>query len=455
MTFKNTTKSRAIIGLATFGWSVAAIAAPGFGSAQGQNQDEVSVAQPVPPVDASHSLNYDYVHLGWVVNSNLDPDSGGDRDGNGLDIRASHALGKYFFIQGSSVTPDYRDSGNDIAIADWIQTGPGVHLPLLQGNYPLDIWGQVSYNRLGIQGLASTGYGLAGGLRFAPTPRIELNASVRYANTEGNLAGADIDIDPLIYKIEALYFASPRIGLTAGYRGGTYDVDGPGTRQDVDLSQFTVGLRYNYGVESKHLPALPKDAPTPYNYAQISYIVNGEIDPDGAPSIDNDGGFGLEASALLGDNIFVRGTALTVKYDLNGVNTDAALSDMAFIGPGLRYGHALGPVHADLYGQATYDRLAIGGAVADGYGGELGARFLLAPGIELDGWYRAGVAQFGGGNNADPRLYGARLIVSAPNHGRWSQLALVFDYMGGQINFDSPAADMDIKTLAVGLRGTF
>lgn len=456
-----TLKIKTLVGFVVLVWSAYAWSAPGLGAENAQpdvdaTDSKVAVVSPEVQPSPARGFSYDYLHLGWVVNSRIKI-GGNHRYGDGLDFRASYAIGDYFFIQGSSLTPDYRDSALDVTFGDWIQAGPGVHIPLIQGNYPLDIWGQVSYNRLGTQGLATTGFGLAGGLRFAPTPRLELAASVRYANTDGDALGANIDVDPLIYKIEALYYASPRIGLTVGYRGGTYDVDGAGLNQDVDISQFTVGLRYNYAVESDDLPPLPEDAPTPYNYAQVSYVVDGEVSGSGS-DIDNDGGFGIEASALLSDFIFVRGSALTLDYDLNGVGTDAVLSDMAFIGPGMRYGHAIGPIHADIYGQVTYDRLVVADTVADGYGGEVGARFLLVPGIEFDAWYRAGVTQFSGNNNADPLLYGLRLILSVPNQGKWSNVALVVDYMDGKVKFDQPVLgkdNVDISALSVGLRATF
>lgn len=457
-----TLKTKTLVCLAVLLWSVSAWSAPGLSVENVRadadiTQSQVSMASPEIQASSPSAFSYDYLHLGWVVDSRIEVNNK-NRHGDGLDFRAAYGIGDYFFIQTSNLTPDYRDNGLDVTFGDWMQAGPGVRLSLLRGRHPLDVWGQFSYNRIGTQGVASTGYGLAGGLRFAPTPRLELAAAVRYAKTDGKALGTNIDVDPLIYTLEALYYASPRIGLAIGYRGGRYDVDGPGLSQDLDLSQFTVGLRYNYGMVSKDLPPLPQDAPTSYNYAQISYVVGGEVSAVG-PDINNDGGFGIEASALLSDLIFVRASALTLDYDAPGAGTDAVLSDMAFIGPGLRYGRTLGPVHVDVYGQAAYARLVVADTVADGYGGEVGARLLLFPGVEFDAWYRRGETQFNDKNNdADPRLYGLRLILNLAEQGKWSKIALVVDYMDGKIKFDQPilgAKNVDVNALSVGLRAVF
>ncbi len=117
---------------------------------------------------------------------------------------------------------------------------------------------------------------------------------MRYADTQADAGGANVDITPLIYDVTALYHVSPRLALTAGYRGGEIEIETGGTEQDADLSQFTLGLRYNYGVESEDLPVLPDNPPTSYNYAQVSYVVAGEASGGGA-DINNQGGLGLEA----------------------------------------------------------------------------------------------------------------------------------------------------------------
>ncbi len=137
----------------------AGIAVPPSNTADTQNKS----AAPAPD-----GFSYDYFQMGYIVNSELEDDNGDDIDGNGLDIQFSKSLGDYVFINGASMTPDYRLDATDQAFSDWIHAGPGVNLPILRGNFPLDIWGQVSYDRIGCQGLAATGYGLAAGLRFSP-----------------------------------------------------------------------------------------------------------------------------------------------------------------------------------------------------------------------------------------------------------------------------------------------
>lgn len=460
----------ALAGAAVLGWTGFALAAPdsvdpgpypGTADTNIPSPENKSAAQtdveraPVPT--APDNFSYDYFQMGWIVNSEYDIDNGDKLDGNGLDIAFSKSFGDYVFVHGASMTPDYRVGPTDVTLSDWVFAGPGVNLPLLRGNFPLDIWGQVSYDRIGLQGLAATGYGLATGLRFAPLPRLELNASVRYADTQGDLAGSSIDVTPLIYDLTALYHVSPRLALTAGYRGGEIEIEDAGVNQDADLSQFSLGLRYQYGVENENLPALPDNPPTSYSYAQASYVVAGEASAGGT-DIDNNGGLGLEASALLAENVFVRGTVRSIDYDPAG--SDVVLSDTASIGPGVRTGYAIGPSsHIDLYGQITYERLVIADAVADGYGGELGARSQIIPGVEFNAWYRYARTEFSNSqNDADPQFYGVRLILSLPNQQAWSNYALVVDYMDGFVDLDQPlngSDELDVNALSVGIRADF
>lgn len=450
----------AITSTALLGWAGSALASPAVSQAAIGGLDISKARKSIThrgPVKSD--FNYDYFQVGYIINSNLEDDSGDEVDGNGLDLEVTRSVGDNFFVRVASMTPDYRFNGLDQTFGDWSQVAAGAYLPLLhtrQHGYPLDVWAQVSYDRIGLQGLATTGYGLAAGLRFAPFKRLELNGAVRYADTSGDLGGSDIDLSPLIFSLDAVYHLSPRIAMTATYRGGEFEVDAGTPQSDAELSQFSLGLRYFYGVETDDLPALPVDPPTSYNYVQASYVVDGDISAGGG-DIDTGGGIGLEASALFADNIFLRGVFSTVDYDA-GAN-DAVLSDMAFIGPGVRYGRAFGEIHADVYGQLAYDRLVIGGLVADGYGGEVGTRVKLLPGVEFNAWYRYSRTEFDDNNaDADPQLYGARLLLSLPNQAALSRYALVIDYRDGEIELDQAiagGADLDVSALSVGLRARF
>ncbi len=162
---------------------------------------------------------------------------------------------------------------------------------------------------------------------------------------------------------------------------------------------------------------------------------------------------------MLADNVFVRGTLRTIDYDTDAPDADVVLSDTASIGPDLRYGHALGPAHLDVCGQITYERLVIAQNVADGYGGEVGARARIIPGVSFNAWYRYARTEFSNSqNDADPRFYGLRLILSVPNRQPWSNYALVIDYMDGQIDLDQAingTDEPDVNALSLGLRANF
>lgn len=123
-------------------------------------------------------------------------------------------------------------------------------------------------------------------------------------------------------------------------------------------------------------------APLAYDYVDLSYVVNTEL--ESASGIDGDG-YGIEASVGLGDYFYVAGEATGRDLDVSGT---IFAYDTLSIGAGAHYTFAdvYRKASLDLYGGLSYDRQSddvVGVGKLDGYGAEAGVRVGIDNFLEL------------------------------------------------------------------------
>lgn len=187
-----------------------------------------------------------------------------------------------------------------------------------------------------------------------------------------------------------------------------------------------------------------------YNYVQLDWIADGEIDGAGAGSIDYDG-FGIEGSALLHPNVFVIGQANFTDAD---TGPDIAV-DTLKVGAGLRLPVITGPGALDVYGTLTYEELDLGGATSDGWGVDAGLRWMVMPGFEVNpnvGYVDYGKLD-GSSTEIDGERYGIRGIFNLTDNA-----AVVLDYrtLKGDASGGGASGDIDFEDeIHVGARWNF
>jgi len=415
--------------------------------------------------DAGDDISYDYFQVGWIIDAEVEDILNDDVDGEGIALDVSKSLGDLFYVRGSSWNPTYdADTGastSDVALTDWQSVAVGLREEVLdRGSTHLDVFLQAGYDRFAALGDIATGIGFAGGLRLKVNS-FELDLHARYADAE---AGGT-DVEPLLYGLDLRYRVTPNLALSVGYAEGDAEIKNSslGIDEEPDLSMFTAGLRYYYGLPWSDSHAAPNDPVTSYNYLQFDYVVDGEVELDNgsaADAADTDRGMGLEASYLLAENLFLRAQNWTFDYDDTGSNVDMALSDMLTVGPGFRHGMAVGKSYIDAYLQATYDRISVQGLTADGYGGEAGLRWLVVPGLELNAWYREGRSEGDVGPldvDVDPSLWGVRLVMGPENAEKWDDIDFVISFTDGEADIDGGAVDEEASfdALSFGVRYSY
>lgn len=417
--------------------------------------------------DAGDDISYDYFQVGWIIDAEVEDINDEDVDGEGITLDASKSLGELFYLRGSSWAPNYDDDlvgSTEFALTDWQSVAVGLREEVLdRGSTHLDVFLQAGYDRLQVGGPLiaepATGYGLAGGLRLKVNS-FEVDLHARYADAEAG----DYDVEPLLYGLDVRYRVTPNLALSVGYAEGDAEIknSGLGIDEEPDLSMFTAGLRYYYGLPWSSSRAAPEDPVTSYNYLQFDYVVDGEVDIDDGvnDALDVDRGIGLEASYLLTSNLFLRAQNWTFDYGVAGSTTDLVLTDMLNVGPGLRYGMPVGKSYVDGYLQVTYDRMNLAGFATEGYGGEAGLRWMVLPGLEFNAWYREGRSEgdVGTGDlDVDPSLWGLRLVMGPENAEKWDDIDFVISFTDGEFDVDDGTTeeDIDFDALSFGVRYSY
>lgn len=416
-------------------------------------------------------VNYDYLQVSWIIESEVEDLGGNDFDGEGVGFDASRGLGNSYYFRASSWAPVYNDdfgatSDTEFALTDWQSVAFGYHQNVVdRGDTYLDAFLQAGYDRLQVGGPLlpepATGLGLSGGLRLQVNS-FEMDVYARYADA----SAGDVDVEPLLYGVDLRYRVTPNLAVSVGYADGEVEISQGGAAgfdEEPDLSMFTAGLRYYYGQPWTDGGSRPDDPPTSYNYLQFDYLVDGEFNVEGVPgndSVDADRGIGIDASYLLADNFFLRATNWTVDYDVPGSTSDIVLTDMLSAGPGARYGMPVGKSYVDGYLQVTYDRINTVGLTAEGYGGEAGIRYLIVPGLELNAWYREASTEgrlLAQDVEIDSELWGLRLIMGPENAEKWSDIDFVISWTDGEAEVDdgTGSQDLEFDSLTFGVRYTY
>lgn len=200
--------------------------------------------------DGPAGLDYDYLELAHVVAGDIDDSAvfggAGERSTEGYWLRGSRELTPHFFLRGDAVLLDVDTPDGGEAAADWHSVGTGARLSSTPGDRPLDLWAQVSADRIALAGEAYFGWGLTAGLRYGVADWLDFNAWYKRADADSD--GDDFEATPTAYGLELSYRASSAVALTAGYAEGEFEVAdraaGQTARGDFDL--VTVGLRLHY-----------------------------------------------------------------------------------------------------------------------------------------------------------------------------------------------------------------
>jgi len=202
---------------------------------------------------------------------------------------------------------------------------------------------------------------------------------------------------------------------------------------------------------------LAANADISYDYIQVDWIADGEI--DGAVGSADYDGFAIEGSALLHPNVFVTGKANFTDVDsgsvgLGGGSVDVSVDTLS-IGPGLRMPLATGQSALDLYGTVTYEEMDLGGLTSNGFGVDAGLRWQPMPGLEINP--NIGYVDYGEFDGTDLELdgerYGVRGIFNLTDNA-----AVVVDYRAfrGEASSGGDSGDVDFEDeIHIGARWNF
>ena len=160
------------------------------------------------------------------------------------------------FVWGDRSFGQVREEGNphDKFSADIQGLGLGLRAPLLPaqtrngaGGAGIDFVGCLSVERLELgfndaRAQQDLGYGVAGGLRAALTPQLELNTGVKYSEF-GSVANS------FKYTVGSSFNFTPELSVNLDYARNIVDLN---QRLSDDLTQldddvFTIGFRYLFG----------------------------------------------------------------------------------------------------------------------------------------------------------------------------------------------------------------
>ena len=189
-----------------------------------------------------------------------------------------------------------------------------------------------------------------------------------------------------------------------------------------------------------------------YNYIQGDYVVDGELEIEGAGSTDFDG-WNVKFSGAILPHLFIQGEH--TELDIDNISDDQDFTSLA-IGGNFSALPSNSPMQLDVFGTVSYELL--NDAVdADGYGVTVGLRFLPIERIEISPF--VGYVDYGQIENFGPPRadldglrYGVEAIVKLIDC-----LALTASYRQSEleVDFDGPggSGDLDFSDqVRVGLR---
>lgn len=202
------------------------------------------------PFAANAELNYNYIQADWIADAEVDVESLGNGDADGISLEGSGDLAGVMpglFVFGESISMEAQDDLSPIHF-DSLSLGFGYRATLTaQSGSQLDVYGTASLEEIEAVG-DNLGYGVGAGLRWLLIPGLEIKPDVRWVDYGGGsyLGGADADIDGWRYGVSGAFNLSDKVALTLGWTTFKLEADVPGDKLDVDLEDILrVGFRLN------------------------------------------------------------------------------------------------------------------------------------------------------------------------------------------------------------------
>ena len=194
-----------------------------------------------------------------------------------------------------------------------------------------------------------------------------------------------------------------------------------------------------------------------WNYAELSYAVDGKTSRLGAPIRPDVSGFAIDGAASLNDFVYLRAGATAWDFALAMIgNIDAQLQDWSRFGAGVHYPLALNSVERDFWAEATLDRVGFQSVAGNGFGYAAGVHASLNPQWGVGAWYRGArtdTEMTGDKIDIDPTAKGLDLFYRINDRvqvrlGRyWGELELSSN--------SGPDEELDIVVTELGLRYLF
>lgn len=126
-----------------------------------------------------------------------------------------------------------------------------------------------------------------------------------------------------------------------------------------------------------------------WNYAELSYAVDGHTSRLGTPVRPDASGFALDGAASLNDFFYLR--AGVTAWDFSPVmlgSIDTQLQDWSRFGAGVHYPLALHGVELDFWAEASLDRVGFQSIAGNGFGYAAGVLASVNPQWTIGAWYR-------------------------------------------------------------------
>ncbi|MCH8543669.1 MAG: hypothetical protein LAT61_08870 [Alcanivorax sp.] len=197
---------------------------------------------------ASADLNYNYVQLDYIIDGEASG-GGSSLDYNGFRVETMMEVAPQFLATVSAAAAKIDVPGAEDSSLNFFSLGGGGYMPLLQGSGPrLDVYGTLTYEEIHFAGLPSSGgYGITAGLRWQPTPQMEINPSVGWVDYGSLDTGTGkIDLDGFRYGVRGLFHATANLAIALDIDFQPLDASVSGSSDDLDLDEIRLGVRWQF-----------------------------------------------------------------------------------------------------------------------------------------------------------------------------------------------------------------
>lgn len=197
---------------------------------------------------ASADLNYNYVQLDYIIDGEASG-GGSSLDYSGFRVETMVEVAPQFLATVSAATAKIDVPGSEDSSLNLFSLGGGGYMPLLQGSGPrLDAYGTLTYEEIHFAGLPSSGgYGITAGLRWQPTPQMEINPSVGWVDYGSLDTGTGkIDLDGFRYGVRGLFHATENLAIALDIDFQALDASTGGSSDDLDLDEIRLGVRWQF-----------------------------------------------------------------------------------------------------------------------------------------------------------------------------------------------------------------